>query len=484
MLLLRLFERCLGFLSVLVLARILVPADFGLIAMAMSVIAFVELGGAFGFELALIQKEHPTRQHYDTAWTLQLAFGGACAMITAALAYPTAVFYAEPRVQPIMLVLAATWIIQSFENIGIVEFRRQLNFSRDFAFLASKKFVGFTVTLALALTLQTYWALVAGMVAGRVTGVVLSYVMQPYRPRFSLAARRDLFSFSGWIFVNSLVAFAGSRLPHFVVGRLHGSAMLGLYTVGSEIAQLPATELVAPISRAVFPGYSRVAGDVDVLRRSYVDLIAVIAVFVLPMSFGIAVVAEPTVQLLLGDKWAGAAMFIQILAFAGAVHAMCSNNYSVWLALGKARLAALVQTAYVVALIPLILVLAHGLGAIGVAWAELSASVFGLVISYLAVNRVLRLSFVAYLASLWRPVTAATLMAFAVSSLVRASTAEAGALVLASRLAFAIALGVVIYVCALTLLWLLAAKPHGGETIVLARLAKLVRGRRAAPSGS
>ncbi|MET1084749.1 MAG: oligosaccharide flippase family protein, partial [Burkholderiales bacterium] len=123
MLLLRLFERCLGFLSVLVLARILVPADFGLIAMAMSVIAFVELGGAFGFELALIQREHPTREHYDTAWTLQLAFGSACAMVTAALAYPTAVFYAEPRVQPIMLVLAATWIIQSFENIGTVEFR-------------------------------------------------------------------------------------------------------------------------------------------------------------------------------------------------------------------------------------------------------------------------------------------------------------------------------------------------------------------------
>jgi O-antigen/teichoic acid export membrane protein len=93
MLLARVAERGLGLVSLLILARVLVPADFGLVAMAMSVIVFVELASTFGFDLALIQREHLTREHYDTAWTLQIAFGLLCAALIAALAYPSAWFY-------------------------------------------------------------------------------------------------------------------------------------------------------------------------------------------------------------------------------------------------------------------------------------------------------------------------------------------------------------------------------------------------------
>ncbi|MDQ3444850.1 MAG: oligosaccharide flippase family protein, partial [Pseudomonadota bacterium] len=141
MLLARVAERGLGLVSLLILARVLVPADFGLIAMAMSVIAFVELASTFGFDLALIQREHLTREHYDTAWTLQIAFGLLSAALIVALAYPSAWFYDEPRVIPVMLVLAASRGVQSFENIGTVDFRRRMDFSREFRFSAWKKIV-------------------------------------------------------------------------------------------------------------------------------------------------------------------------------------------------------------------------------------------------------------------------------------------------------------------------------------------------------
>ena len=122
------------FVNILILARLLVPADFGLVAMAMSAIAIIELASAFSFEVALIQREHPTREYYDTAWTLNVALGTACALATVGLAYPAALFYGEPRLTPVMLVLAGGWIVQSFENIGTVNFRRDMDFSREFRF--------------------------------------------------------------------------------------------------------------------------------------------------------------------------------------------------------------------------------------------------------------------------------------------------------------------------------------------------------------
>ncbi len=467
MLLFKVAERSLGIVSVLVLARLLVPADFGLVAMAMSVIAFVELAGAFSFELALIQKEHPTRSHYDTTWTLGVMFGTVCALAMAALAHPASLFYNEPRLQLIVFVLAGSTFLQSFENVGVVDFRRAMNFSKEFSFLTTKKVAGFVVTMSLALALQSYWALIAGAVASRLTGLLLSYTMQPYRPRFALTAHRELFSFSSWIFLNSLGTFGATRLSHFVVGRLHGPSALGLYIVGSEIAFLPTTELIAPVNRAVFPGYARLTHDVAALRQSYLDVIGMIQAVVLPSSVGIAVIAEPLVRTLLGDKWAEAAMFIQVLAFTGATHALMSNNHSVWLALGQTRNSLLVVAPYFLALIPLMMILSRPFGILGIAYAELGASCLGLLISCFLLCRVLQVSMSRYLAGLWRPMLAALVMALGVTSLLREMTANANAAGGFSQFVLAIPAGMLIYTAVLALLWLLSGRPRGAESWLL-----------------
>lgn len=454
-------ERSLGFVSVLVLARILLPADFGIVAMAMSVIALIELATSFSFELSLIQNQHPTRDHYDTAWTLQVAFGAACAMVTGALAHPAAWFYAEPRLLAVLYALAGGWLLQSFENIGVVDFRRNMQFNRDVAFLASKKLIAFTVTISLALLLRSYWALVAGTLAGRATGIVLSYAMQPYRPRFSLKARRDLFSFSLWICANNVVGFATARLAQLVIGRLHGSTILGLYTVGSEIAYLPATDLVAPINRVLFPGYAQMTTNRASLRDSYLNVLSLIAVAALPMSFGIAAVARPVVRVLLGERWMAAVPLIQILGFAGAVHAVDSNATSLWLALGKARTAAVVNVLYLVALVPLIAALSHIAGVIGIAYAELSAVAFATLVSYTLISRELQLRPVAYITRLWRPLAAAAAMSYTVTASLAPAPEQAGVSGPLAWLSVAVPLGAVTYLAALALCGVSPARRAG-----------------------
>src|SRR6202022_3008075 len=99
----------------------------------------------------------------------------------------------------------------------------------------------------------SYWALVAGMVTGKVCSVWMSYLAHPYRPRFTLAARRDLLHFSKWLFISNFVLFLQNKSDSFILGRTVGAAGLGIYNIASEIAVLPSTELIAPINRAVFP---------------------------------------------------------------------------------------------------------------------------------------------------------------------------------------------------------------------------------------
>src|SRR5262245_54179497 len=188
----KLVERSLGLISTLVLARLLVPSDFGLVAMATSLIALLELFTAFGIDFALIQRADTRPEHYNTAWTLNVIIGCALATAMLLLSIPAAHYYGEPRVALVVCALAFGPAVQGFENVGTVAFRKEMQFDREFRFLVLKKLCGFAVVLPLAFLWRNHWALVAGMIAGRVGGVILSYVLHPFRPRFSLAATRDL----------------------------------------------------------------------------------------------------------------------------------------------------------------------------------------------------------------------------------------------------------------------------------------------------
>lgn len=469
MLLFKLFDRGLGLVSTVVLARVLVPADFGLVAMAMSVIALIELASAFSFETALIQRKDPTRAHYDTTWTLRLLFGVFCTVATAAMALPTASFYSDPRLGPIMFLLAAGWLVESVENVGTVNFRRNMDFRREFVFLSSRRVVAVAVTLAIAVAYQTYWALIAGTLVGRAMGVVLSYLMQSFRPRFSLAAWRDVMGFSGWLFVGNLLMFLNTRLSHFVIGRTLGAEPLGIFTISSDIAALASSEITMPINRAVFPGLSRLAEKDDGLRRGLLQVVSAVSLIALPASFGLAAIAEPLVLALLGPAWMEAVPALQILAFAGALQSITASNQSAYLASDRGFVPVLVNLVFVCALIPLLYVL-HAQGVRGVALAQLLATGAAVSTSVGLMRHHLAVSLPSLLSAVWRPLVAAAVMGAAVhglDSIHYGMDAPAQALV---RLVFGLVSGVSVYVALVLCLWIAVGRPAGVENVVLDRL--------------
>src|SRR6185312_2958390 len=137
-------------------------------------------------------------------------------------------------------------------------------------------------TIVLAFLLRSYWAMVFATLIGRLSGVGLSYVLHPFRPRLSFSKLGEFFHFSKWIFAQNLLTFLKDRSADFVIGRLAGAHALGVFNVSTDIANMPGTELVAPINRALLPGYALLAHDRTALRNEYLLVMSLLGSVAIP----------------------------------------------------------------------------------------------------------------------------------------------------------------------------------------------------------
>jgi lipopolysaccharide exporter len=459
-------ERGIGLISTVILARLLVPADFGLVAMAMAIIAVLELLSAFSFDVSLIQNQQAERRHYDTAWTFNMILGIAGALLLLALASPAARFYSEERLEPVMYVLALGMLAHGFENIGTVAFRKELQFHKEFKFLIAKKLIAFCVTLILAFTLKSYWALVGGTLCSKFAGVALSYAIQPYRPRLSLRAAHELFHFSKWLLINNIILFLYHHSSDFIIGRLSGTHALGIFTIAREISCLPTTQLVAPINRAVFPGYAKMAADPCVLQKGFLDVISIIALISVPVGAGIGICAEPLVRVFLGEKWLDAVPLIQVLAAYGVVTALQTNMGSVLLALGRPRVLTILAGVHVLALVPVLLWLTSEKGILGAAWAALVTVLLLAPLNFLVVLRLLGTGVIALLERIWRPLFATAIMIGGVSAVLIYLAGVAHIV----ELAAVVITGAMIYCTVVFSLWSFLSRPSGAERLIWDKL--------------
>lgn len=470
----KMVDNALGLVSTLVLARMLAPADFGLVAMCMVLMGAMTLLMSFSFDIQLIQNPNAGREHFDTAWTFNVLFATGCGMLLALLAVPAAHFYREPRLEEIVYVLAIGFVLQGFSNIGTVKFRREMRFDREFKFLLSKRMSSLLVTIPLAITMRNYWALVIGQLASTILSLVMSFVVSSYRPRFSLAARKEMFHGSTWLMINNLIQFLHNRAPSFVIARLSGAPAVGLYSIASEISLLPSNELVAPINRAAFPGYAKAANDMDKLRDSFLKVIASIALIALPAGIGIVSVAELLVPAALGWKWMDAVPIIQILAIYGVIKALQTNISYVYLVLGMTKritmitsIQVLIQTA---ALVPAV----YMYGTKGAAWSYLGTSILLIPLNQYLVAECLQLSATRFCRELMRPLVASLAMLATVAMIKSQLVLRHETLDYVLALLLCAVTGALVYVVAMYILWRMAGRPEGAEEFAFRRMQGLL----------
>lgn len=481
MVLAKLAERSIGIVSTLVLARLLVPQDFGIVAMAMSFVALLELLSAFGFETTLIQKQTMARPALDTAWTYNVLTGVLMGVVMLAVAHPIAAFYREPCLTDVIMVLALGATVQGLQNIGVVAFRMEMRFDKEFQFLLAKKLVSFAVTIPLAFALRSFWALIIGQVVGRAAGTVLSFWMHQYRPRFSLAASRELFGFSKWLFLLNCIGYLKERSSDWIIGRIGGPTALGTFNISNELASLPSTELAAPINRAVFPAYAKLAATDRVgLQREYLSVIGLLLLITVPAVLGLAATAPLLVPVVLGPNWLDAIPVLTLLSFFGMTALLQSNASAAFLALGRPDLPTKLFGVQAVLQIVLLITLTRSMGVVGAAWAYVVTAAVMIPLSIVFVLRMLNLTAAAFAAVTWRPILAALAMYAVVRWLAERLRDPRATIGQIDELLICVATGVATYGIALGATWYFSGMPAGAERAALDRAQvelRRIRGR-------
>lgn len=480
--LMRLTLRSLGVVSMVVLARLLIPADFGLVVLASMLVGLVELASEFEFATYLIRTQSIDRSYYDTAWTLSVLRGGMVAVVLVVCSSAAADFFAEPRLQNVLYALAFTSITTGLTNIGIVDFQKSLNFDRDFRLTVQTKLVSFAITVLLAALLRNYWALVIGMLSGRCAALLFSYTMHPYRPRISLVRTGVILRFSKWVLANNLLYYAQRQGYAFVISKVLNAASVGIYSLGREISAMATSELVVPIRRALLPGLSALEKEPAAMRRTFLDGLAMIVMLALPVGVGIALTADPLVRVAMGPNWLEAVPVVQILAVVGVARVFTANSDPHLLALNLPHLTTVLASFGAVVGIVSMLWAASLWGLAGAAWATSATAVLQMLLNYAIIWRVTGISPAAVGAVIWRTVAACLPMSGAVLTLLDLWPRTHTIISLFLELCCACVLGAFVYVVALLVLWRLCGMPPSAERHALqivSSLATRIGSRRA-----
>jgi lipopolysaccharide exporter len=480
----RLATRALGLISTLVLVRLLAPSDFGIVTLAMSFVSGLNQISELGTENAIIRADTHDRTLYDTGFTINVIRGTFVALMLLLLAVPASHFFHSPHFKQVVMVAAAVSFLNGFENIGIVDFRRFIAFDQEFRLKIIPRIVSVATAITLAFVLRDFWALIIAILVNQVLTLILSYWMHPYRPRFTLAAWKNIASYSTMLWVNNLAGLLNNLGTRSLIGKLSGIGAVGIYEVGLEIASLPSTELVGPLTRSAFAGFAEIRKSGNSGAEMLVRIVGIMTLITLPAGVGLSLIATPLVEVAFGHQWIGAIPILQILGVALALTTFSQVSSTVfavhaWLkAMIKINVAlAVIQLSLLIALLP-----SHGLlgAAIAIAITQVAAQA---VFFYVAIRR-LEIRIREIILQIWRSVLACTIMVVTLvafgrgwtsPTLVSASSASVGL-----QLAETVLLGAAIYVASVSLLWLLTGRPRGPESDLLAQILQIFKRPRSA----
>ena len=330
----------LNFLSNLVLARLLLPGDFGAIGM---LYLFIALSNEFvmaGFGTALVQKKHPTQMDFTSVFWWNLTASIVLYFILFFSAPAIARFYAMPELCPILRVQGVSTIILAFSVVPAQWLQKYFHFRELSVRQLLAAFVGTIVGIAMALLGYGVWSLVFSNLLGSLAGVLLMWRSCTWRPSwsFSLDSLKELFRFGGLMALSSLMGTFYSSLQGLIIGKRYSSSELGYYTQAQKLESVPIQTLSNVINQVTYPLFSELQDEKERLRFAVQKNIQTSCYVVFPSMALLAVVARPLITLLYGVKWEPSVPYFQLLCLCGMINPLNALNVNVPKSLGRSDL--------------------------------------------------------------------------------------------------------------------------------------------------
>lgn len=456
----------LGLINTVVLARILSPDDFGLVAIALTINMIIQSLTSMPLSSALVQHEAPERAHFDTAFTLNIIRAALIGVVIVGLSFPISSIYDDPRLLQLFFVIAIATFLNGFQNPFLITLTRKLLFWQDFLLQSIDKFMTVSFALTIALVWQSYWALMAGFFAGQLFSTVTSYIIVPFLPRLTTSKWRELVGFSVWITFKNMVDNLNWRSGRLLLGYVLGNASLGLYNVGQNLAALPTNEALKPILSTLFPAFSRIRHDRQRLARNYLRTQSVITAIAIPVGFMFAFTGDEIVPFVLGEKWTAAVIIVQFSAVLAAIQVMADTLNPLALSLGKTKTLFHLGLIEIIIRLPIIVVGVVYWGLLGFLVARSIVEVITLAIRFMFVRKLIGIPVKEQVFNNWPTFVACAAMlttGFVIEKVWRASLPDHEIL----KTLFVAIGGFLVYGVCRILIWYSRGKKEGPEYLIL-----------------
>ncbi|MEM0984893.1 MAG: lipopolysaccharide biosynthesis protein [Pseudomonadota bacterium] len=463
----RFLSQAIGFVSMMFAARFLTPEDVGLAFIAITVMTLVGAILEFPTAAALIHFDEPSRDDYDTAWTLGILRGLVVSGMLIALAWPIAQFYGDDRLFPLMLLVASYPLILGCRNAYMEEFARALSFSPEaFSEIAVKLTSAITI-IAVAYATRSYWAIPLGLVASGLAGVLVSFILKPKFPRLTLVSFDRIFGYSLWLGLSHIFRHLTWQADGLFVGTL-GQKAMGFYAYGTQLSQRVSTLLTAPINRSLFSAFSSIQKDSDRLKRAFLLSMSFTFALMLPLGLGMSVLAEPIVRVMFGEVWLEAAI---VLALSGPVIGFNNLNMpaaALAMSLGHTRLLFWRNfITFLLRITPLLWAM-HFFGLEGILWSRLGTALLSVAISFWIVRKMVDISLLEQSAALIRSLVSGAIMCSVVYLVRDGLILTHGSIILQfASICLVSGIGAFVYFSVHGALWLAQGRPLGPETKII-----------------
>jgi PST family polysaccharide transporter len=308
----------------IILARLLPPEDFGLVAIAMIFIGFTNIFANFGLAPAIIQRRSLTSGHIRTGFTSSVILGFATTILIALLSPYATIIFDHSELPSVLAILSTGFTINGFGSVSRALLERNLRHRDIFRVNVASQALGFSIAILMAYTGFGVWSLIVSSLAGKLLKNLLFIILVRHNmaPLISREELHGLVSFGFGVSLNQIVNYTAKNGDNFLIGSLLGASSLGLYNRAYNLMNLPNRYISGTLSGVLFPAFSEIQNHPQKFRRAYLESTQLISMIAGPVMTGILIAAPDLITGLYGKNWTGAIIPLQILSVGGYFRAL------------------------------------------------------------------------------------------------------------------------------------------------------------------
>ncbi len=378
--------------TIVVLTRLIAPEDFGVIAIGLIILTYLDQLNDFGIESQVIFSSHAGERDLSVTFWLSMATGTIAALVMTGLAWPLAAAFHEPRLHSVVPALSIAFVLNSIGAVHIAAMKKRLQFRSLVSVDVARSLLKAGVSVAGAFAGWGVWCLVAGQLAGELAASVAVWIKMRWRPRavWDWTIVRRILSYSGHVMGLGLISVVLSDIDYIVVGRRLGSTALGFYSVGFRLPQLAVLGICYSVSASMFPVLTKLRDDSDAMAHAVAKSLRMLVLLTVPIGVGIALTSSDFVSTFYGKEWAPTGRVMPLIALYAVVFSVTYLVGDIYKAVGRPGILTVMAAARLpIALVVLVAVVSRGI--VWVAGAQLVIITTNLLLQIVIAHRVLHI---------------------------------------------------------------------------------------------